>query len=132
MRAQTGREVTLPAILIHNESRPFPLLIGQGKRVLRQFGLQFPLGIDFRGLQQQFAVAAYFHPAAHWQVGFAIEPEFTLHEVARVEPEYRRGGAWQYLAAWDVRRGYGTGRCEAKTGIAPCGRLGEQVLAVEP
>src|SRR5262249_3840966 len=26
----------------------------------------------------------------------------------RVEPEYRRGGAWQYLAAWDVRRGYVT------------------------
>jgi hypothetical protein len=23
----------------------------------------------------------------------------------RVEPAYRRGGAWQYLAAWDVRRG---------------------------
>jgi len=50
----------------------------------------------------------------------------------RVEPEYRRGGAWQYLAAWDVRRGYVMGRCEAKTGIAPLGRLVEQVLAVEP
>jgi hypothetical protein len=50
----------------------------------------------------------------------------------RVEPEYRRGGAWQYLAAWDVRRGYVLGRCEAKTGIAPFGRLVEQVLAVEP
>src|SRR3954451_20928385 len=50
----------------------------------------------------------------------------------RVEPEYRRGGAWQYLAAWDVRRGYVMGRCEAKTGIAPFGRLVEQVLAVEP
>jgi hypothetical protein len=50
----------------------------------------------------------------------------------RVEPEYRRGGAWQYLAAWDVRRGYVMGRCEAKTGIAPFGRLVEQVLAHEP
>jgi hypothetical protein len=50
----------------------------------------------------------------------------------RVEPEYRRGGAWQYLAAWDVRRGYIMGRCEAKTGIAPFGRLVEQVLALEP
>lgn len=50
----------------------------------------------------------------------------------RVEPEYRRGGAWQYLAAWDVRRGYVMGRCEAKTGIAPFGRLVEQVLAQEP
>jgi hypothetical protein len=51
---------------------------------------------------------------------------------SRVEPEYRRGGAWQYLAAWDVRRGYVMGRCEAKTGIVPFGRLVEQVLAVEP
>jgi hypothetical protein len=50
----------------------------------------------------------------------------------RVEPEYRRGGAWQYLAAWDVRRGYIMGRCEAKTGIVPFGRLVEQVLALEP
>jgi len=53
-------------------------------------------------------------------------------EPTRVEPEYRRGGAWQYLAAWDVRRGYVMGRCEAKTGIAPFGRLVEQVLALEP
>jgi hypothetical protein len=50
----------------------------------------------------------------------------------RVEPEYRRCGAWQYLAAWDVRRGYVLGRCEAKTGIAPFGRLVEQVLGQEP
>jgi hypothetical protein len=50
----------------------------------------------------------------------------------RVEPEYRRGGAWQYLAAWDVRRGYVMGRCEAKTGIVPFGRLVEQVLSQEP
>lgn len=51
---------------------------------------------------------------------------------SRVEPEYQRGGAWQYLAAWDVRRGYVRGRCEAKTGIASFGRLGEQVLAQDP
>jgi hypothetical protein len=50
----------------------------------------------------------------------------------RVEPEYKRGGAWQYLAAWDVRRGYIMGRCEAKTGIASFGRLVEQVLTQEP
>ena len=51
---------------------------------------------------------------------------------SRIEPEYKRGGAWQYLAAWDVRRGYVMGRCEAKTGIASFGRLVEQVLAQEP
>jgi len=50
----------------------------------------------------------------------------------RVESEYERGGALQYLAAWDVRRGYVTGRCEATTGIEPFGRLVAQVLAQEP
>jgi hypothetical protein len=51
---------------------------------------------------------------------------------ARIEHEYERGGALQYLAAWDVRRGYVMGRCEAKTGIVPFGRLVEQVLSQEP
>jgi len=51
---------------------------------------------------------------------------------ARIEHEYDRGGALQYLAAWDVRRGYVTGRCEATTGIVPFGRLVNQVLAEEP
>jgi len=51
---------------------------------------------------------------------------------AYIENEYKRGGALQYLAAWDVRRGYVLGRCEPKTGIAPFGRLVKQVLAEEP
>jgi hypothetical protein len=51
---------------------------------------------------------------------------------ASIEHEYARQGARQYLAAWDVRRGYGMGRCEARTGIAPLGRLGKQGLAEEP
>lgn len=51
---------------------------------------------------------------------------------AYIEHEYKRGGALQYLAAWDVRRGYVMGRCEPKTGIAPFGRLVKQVLAEEP
>ena len=51
---------------------------------------------------------------------------------ARIEFEYERGGALQYLAAWDVRRGYVMGRCEVKTGIEPSGRLVDQVLAREP
>lgn len=46
--------------------------------------------------------------------------------------EYERGGAWPYLAAWDVRRGYVMGRCEPTTGIAPFGRLVDHVLAEEP
>jgi hypothetical protein len=50
----------------------------------------------------------------------------------RVEFEYDRGGALQYLAAWDVRRGYVMGRCEPKTGIKPFGRLVAQVMEREP
>jgi hypothetical protein len=46
----------------------------------------------------------------------------------RVEAEYERGGALQYLAAWDVQEGLVLGRCEAKTGIAPFGRLVTQVM----
>jgi hypothetical protein len=50
----------------------------------------------------------------------------------RVEHEYERGGALQYLAAWDVRRGRVLGRCEEKTGIDSFGRLVEQVMRTEP
>jgi hypothetical protein len=50
----------------------------------------------------------------------------------RVEHEYERGGALQYLAAWDVRRGQVWGRCEEKTGIDSFGRLVEQVMRSEP
>jgi hypothetical protein len=50
----------------------------------------------------------------------------------RVEHEYERGGALQYLAAWDVRRGRVLGRCEEKTGIDSFGRLIEQVMRTEP
>jgi DDE superfamily endonuclease len=50
----------------------------------------------------------------------------------RVEFEYDRGGALQYLAAWDVRRGYVMGRCETRTGIEPFGLLVDQVMGQEP
>jgi hypothetical protein len=46
----------------------------------------------------------------------------------RVEHEYERGGALQYLAAWDIQEGIVMGRCEAKTGIEPFGRLVKQVM----
>jgi len=46
----------------------------------------------------------------------------------RVEAEYKRGGALQYLAAWDVQEGLVMGRCEAKTGLEPFGRLVQQVM----
>lgn len=50
----------------------------------------------------------------------------------RVEHEYERGGALQYLAAWDVRRGLVMGRCEPTTGIEPFGRLVAQVMDQKP
>lgn len=51
---------------------------------------------------------------------------------ARIEHEYKRLGAWAYLAAWDVRRARVFGRCERKTGIAPFERLVDQVMSQEP
>jgi hypothetical protein len=56
------------------------------------------------------------------------EPEQTR----RIESEYERNGALQYLAAWDVHRGMVMGRCEKKTGIKPFGLLVDQVLDQKP
>ena len=53
-------------------------------------------------------------------------------EPMRIEPEDKRGGAVQYVAAWDVFRGMVFGRCEAKTGMAAFGRLGDQVMQQAP
>jgi DDE superfamily endonuclease len=50
----------------------------------------------------------------------------------RNEFEYARGGALQYLAAWDVHRAKVFGRCEPKTGIEPFGRLVAQVMTTRP
>ena len=50
----------------------------------------------------------------------------------RAEHEYERKGALAYLAAWDVHRARLFGRCETKNGIAPFGRLVEQVMREEP
>jgi hypothetical protein len=66
----------------------------------------------------------------------SIQARGRLHEetppqpeqARRVESEYDRNGALQYLAAWDVHRGIVLGRCERKTGIKPFGLLVDQVL----
>jgi len=50
----------------------------------------------------------------------------------RIEHEDERGGAHQYLAAWDVRRGIVMGRCEPSTGMEPFGPLVTQVMEREP
>ena len=53
-------------------------------------------------------------------------------QTRRVEAEYKRNGALQYLAAWDVHRGIVLGRCEKKTGIKPFGLMVDQVLEQAP
>ena len=50
----------------------------------------------------------------------------------RIEHEYRRGGAWAYLAALDVHRVKVFGRCEPTTGIEPFERLVDQVMSKAP
>ena len=50
----------------------------------------------------------------------------------KIEHEYKRLGAWAYLAALDVHRAKLFGRCEAKTGIAPFDRLVDQVMKQRP
>jgi hypothetical protein len=54
------------------------------------------------------------------------------HRDLRLEHEYDRGGSLAYLAAWDVHRAKVFGRCEPTTGIAPFGRLVDQVMTTEP
>ena len=50
----------------------------------------------------------------------------------KVESEYKRCGAWAYLAAMDVHRAKFFGRCEEETGIAPFDRLVDQVMTQTP
>jgi hypothetical protein len=50
----------------------------------------------------------------------------------KVEHEYRRCGAWAYLAALDVHRAKVFGRCEARSGIAAFDRLVDQVMSQPP
>lgn len=50
----------------------------------------------------------------------------------KVEHEYKRCGAWAYLAALDVHRAKLFGRCERKSGIQPFDRLVDQVMRRSP
>jgi len=50
----------------------------------------------------------------------------------KVEHEYRRCGAWAYLAAWDVHRAKVFGRCERSSGIAAFDRLIDQIMEQAP
>ena len=72
------------------------------------------------------------HSGAHFPMSRATLPHRRRGRPMCVEHQYKRGGALQYLAAWDVRRGRVMGRCEEKTGIDLFGRLVEQVMRTEP
>jgi hypothetical protein len=50
----------------------------------------------------------------------------------RIEHEYRRLGAWAYLAALDVHRFHLFGRCERRNGIASFDRLVAQTMSRRP
>jgi transposase len=68
------------------------------------------------------------------QVRRRLHPTLPIgpHQAMRVEHEYERAGALQYLAAWDVHRAVVFGRCEPKTGKAAFGRLVDDVMDQEP
>lgn len=62
------------------------------------------------------------HPTLPTQPGLAM----------KVEHEYKRCGAWAYLAAIDVHHTKVFGRCEQKSGIEPFDRLVTQVMTQPP
>lgn len=55
-----------------------------------------------------------------------------LQRSMRVEHEYERCGAWEYLAAMDVHRMKLFGRCEKSTGIEPFDKLVADVMSQPP
>jgi hypothetical protein len=50
----------------------------------------------------------------------------------KVEHEYKRCGAWAYIAAFDVHRAKLFGLCDHKSGIRPFDRLVEQFMSQKP
>ena len=70
----------------------------------------------------------------------SIQPRIRRHpslppapgRAMRVEFEYERAGALQYLAAWDVHRARLFGRLEPHTGKEPFERLVAEVMGSEP
>jgi hypothetical protein len=56
----------------------------------------------------------------------------TTAQCMRVEHEYERLGALNYIAAWDVRHAKIFGRCEAKTGIQAFDGLVNDVMRQQP
>jgi len=61
-------------------------------------------------------------------ISFPTQPHFPM----KVEHEYKRLGAWAYLAALDVHRMKLFGCCQPKSGIASFDRLVDQVMTQSP
>lgn len=61
-------------------------------------------------------------------ISYPTQPDSPM----KIEHEYKRLGAWVYLAALDVHRMKLFGRCEHKNGIASFGRLVDQVMTQPP
>lgn len=65
---------------------------------------------------------------ARRHVSYPTQPDYPM----KVEHEYKRLGAWAYIAALDVHRMKLFGRCEHKSGIASFDRLVDQVMTQAP
>src|SRR5207237_3565173 len=95
-------------------SRSVPTTV-QGKALRDD---EFVLSTEKTGIQAR----SRQHPTLPPQPGVAM----------RVEHEYKRGGAWAYLAALDIHRAKVFGRCEPQSGIASFERLVDQVMRQPP
>ncbi|WP_258053791.1 hypothetical protein [Streptomyces sp. Ru72] len=67
---------------------------------------------------------------ARWRCHLTLAPGQA--RAARVNHEYKRGGALAYLAAYDVHQARVLGRCEPTTGIVPFMNLVTEVMKQEP
>lgn len=65
---------------------------------------------------------------ARRHISYPAQPNSPM----RIEHEYKRLGAWAYLAALDVHQMKLFGRCESQSGIAAFGRLVDQVMSQSP
>ena len=65
---------------------------------------------------------------ARRHVSYPTQPDSPM----KIEHEYKRLGAWAYIAALDVHRMKLFGRCEHKSGIASFDRLVDQVMTQLP
>jgi len=65
---------------------------------------------------------------ARRHVSYPTQPDSPM----KVEHEYKRLGAWAYIAALDVHRMKLFGRCEHRSGIASFDRLVDQVMTQAP